>query len=115
MSAEYTPDGQQLQGEESSVKVFSSGQMDKAQRSYFQDISAAIDAQQVIVTTRGGLISATKVTAGVRASQWLGQMADASLQQVSQDRRLGSTDSIQQGRKTDSRFETQHGTGYKFI
>jgi hypothetical protein len=87
--------------------------MDKAQRNYFQDISVAVDGQQVIVATRGGIISATKVTAEVRASQWLGQMSDASLQQVSQDRRLGSTDSIQQGRKTDSRFETQHGTGYK--
>ena len=37
------------------------------------------------------------------------QMADASLQQVSQDRRLGSTDSIQQGRKADSKFETSMG------
>ena len=105
MSAEYTPDGQRLQ--------VSPGQMDKAQRNYFQDISVAVDGQQVIVATHGGLISATTVTAGVRASQWLGQMADASLQQVSQDRRLGSTDSIQQGRKTDSRFETQHRMGYK--
>jgi hypothetical protein len=75
--------------------------------------SASVDAQQVIVATRGGLISAIKVTAGVRASQWPGQMADASLQQLSQNRRVGSTDSIQQGGKTDSKFETQHGTGYK--
>jgi hypothetical protein len=40
----------------------------------------------MVVARLGDLISARLVTAGVRSTQWLGQMSDASLQQLSRDR-----------------------------
>jgi hypothetical protein len=60
---------------------------DKTRTITFDEVSAAGDAQQVIVATHGDSIMATRVTAGVRTSQWLGQMSDATLQRLSQDRR----------------------------
>jgi hypothetical protein len=48
----------------------------------FEDVSAAEDADQIIVSTFGDLISAKRVTAGVGATQWLGQMSDAALQDL---------------------------------
>jgi len=47
-----------------------------------EDVSIAEDGQQVIVSTIGDLISAKRVTAGNRSIQLLGQMSDASLQQL---------------------------------
>jgi hypothetical protein len=52
----------------------------------FNDISAGPDSYQVIVTTLEDLISARRVTAETRATQCLGRMSDASLQQISRDR-----------------------------
>ena len=57
---------------------------DQVRNNDFEDISAAEDAQQV-VTTLEDSISARRVTAGNRATQWLGQMSDATLQQLSRD------------------------------
>ncbi|KIW98742.1 uncharacterized protein Z519_00405 [Cladophialophora bantiana CBS 173.52] len=51
----------------------------------FEDVRMTDDGQQVIVATLGDLISARKVSAGARSKQWLGQMSDASLQQISRD------------------------------
>ncbi|KAK6496159.1 hypothetical protein TWF481_002183 [Arthrobotrys musiformis] len=48
----------------------------------FEDVKAADDAEQVIVATPGNLISAKRVTAGPRSRQWLGQMPDAQLQNL---------------------------------
>ncbi|KAF2802726.1 uncharacterized protein BDZ99DRAFT_468700 [Mytilinidion resinicola] len=56
--------------------------IDEARTNVFEDVSAAEDAHQVIVSTFGDLISAKRVTAGVRATQLLGQMSDATLQQL---------------------------------
>jgi TolA-binding protein len=59
---------------------------DKVRTNAFEDVSAAQDAHQVIVSTLGDLISAKRVTAGVGATQWLGQMSDATLQQLARGR-----------------------------
>jgi hypothetical protein len=48
-------------------------------------VSAAEDASQLIVSTNNNPISATRVNAEARAVQWIGQMADASIQQLSRD------------------------------
>ena len=52
----------------------------------FEDISADRDAHQVIVPTSGDLIVAKRISAGAGATQWLGQMPDTVLQQLSRDR-----------------------------
>jgi hypothetical protein len=63
-----------------------SEQAEKFRTNVFEDVSAARDAHQLVVATLGDLISAKRVTAGRSATQWLGQMSDASLQQLSRDR-----------------------------
>ena len=63
-----------------------SEQADQFRTSVFEDVLAAQDAQQLIIATLGDLISAKRVTAEISATQWLGQMSDATLQQLSRDR-----------------------------
>jgi hypothetical protein len=61
------------------------------------------DASQVIVSTDRNLISATRVSVETRAVQWIGQMAEATIQQLSRDQ--GSSlqkVSKPQGQKTTS-------------
>jgi hypothetical protein len=50
----------------------------------FEDVSAAQDAYQVIVSPRNA-ISATRVTTGIEGRQWLGQMSHVTLQRLSYD------------------------------
>ncbi|OQV10378.1 hypothetical protein CLAIMM_14390 [Cladophialophora immunda] len=80
----------------------------------FEDVSMADDGQQVIVATLGDLISAKRVVVGARSTQWLGQMSDTSLQQLSQDhiqgkREHGPKPEVQTG----THFEDRFGTGFK--
>lgn len=88
----------------------------------FEDVSMADDGQQVIVSTFGDLISARRVTAGARSTQLLGQMLDASLQQVSKDYAARHGDIQEKApsecRRTDvnafsSGFRGQYGIGQK--
>ena len=51
----------------------------------FEDVHMLDDAYQVIVSTLGDLISAKRISTGARSKQWLGQMSDDSLQQLSRD------------------------------
>jgi hypothetical protein len=117
MSVEDTAQQQRMRGKDS-VEQCLSGQTDQAQSIAFEDVSAAEHAQQVIVSTSGDRILARKVIAGVRTTQWLGQMSDNSLQKLSQDR-IGSSsyescmDSMKLGRQTYAKFEQEHGAGYK--
>jgi hypothetical protein len=60
--------------------------VDKVRTNVFEDVSAAQDAHQLIVSTFGDLISAKQVTAGAGATQWLGQISDATLQQLTRSR-----------------------------
>ena len=46
----------------------------------FEDVSAAQDARQAIVSTSGDVICAKRVSAGVGATQVLGTVSDASFQ-----------------------------------
>lgn len=62
------------------------------------------------------LILAKRVTAGVGATQWLGQMSDAALQQLSRDRGIlgGVTKRkrLQQSEMVPN-FEDRYGEGHK--
>lgn len=76
----------------------------------FEDVSMADDGHQVLVSTFGDLISAKKISAGARSRQWLGQMSDESLQQLSRVR--DEADSKPKvGREQPSQFEVIHGQG----
>lgn len=67
------------------------------QTNVFEDVLAAQDSHQVIVSP-GNLISATRVTAGIEGRQWLGQMSDGTLQRLSYD--WGSGRAAQQVRES---------------
>lgn len=61
-------------------------QVDIVRSIVLEDVSAASDASQVIMSAHNNPISARRVSAEARAAQWTGQMADASIQQLSRDR-----------------------------
>lgn len=67
-----------------------SGQTDRAQRFVFEDLKTGEDAHLVIVSTSadGYPITAKKITTEARASKWLGQMSDQSLQTLSRNKWL---------------------------
>lgn len=96
-------------------------QADKVRTNVFEDVSAAQDAHQVVVSTLGDLISAKRVTAGVGATQWLGQMTDAALQELAKSRGvdLSSGSSVARGVDEQDRrsitFEDQYGSGHKLV
>lgn len=73
-----------------------SGQTDRAQRFVFEDLKTSEDAHVVIVSTSadGYPITAKKITTEARASKWLGQMSDQSLQTLSQNKVANSSTSI---------------------
>jgi hypothetical protein len=90
---------------------------DKARTHVFEDISATQGAHQVVVSTLGDLISAKRITAGVGATQWLGQMSDATLQELARGRGidLSSGSRIARGVADGGSitFEDQYGSGHK--
>ncbi|RMD43588.1 hypothetical protein DV735_g1524, partial [Chaetothyriales sp. CBS 134920] len=51
----------------------------------FDDVKMADDGHQLILSTIGDLISAKRITVGARSTQWLGQMSDETVQQLSKD------------------------------
>jgi hypothetical protein len=78
----------------------------------FEDVSMADDGHQVIVSTLGDLISATRVTAGARSVQLMGQMSDDSLQQLSQN--IGRAAAEKENKPvTGSAFKERYGEGWK--
>jgi hypothetical protein len=85
----------------------------------FEDVAAAEDADQIIVSTFGDLISAKRVTAGIGATQWLGQMSDAALQDLARGRginlssRSGTVKSVEEQVRGTRAFEDQYGAGHK--
>ena len=82
----------------------------------FEDVSMADDGHQLIVSTMGDLISAKRVTIGSRSTQWLGQMSDITVQQLSRNH---STGNVADGEQTQvikgTHFENRHGTGRKLV
>ncbi|OBT79864.1 hypothetical protein VF21_01577 [Pseudogymnoascus sp. 05NY08] len=78
----------------------------------FEDVSMGDDGDQIIVATFGDLISAKRVTVGSRSRQFLGQMSDTSLQQLSQRIGRGPLEvDVDQSTRTNSPFEGRYGTG----
>jgi chromosome segregation ATPase len=84
---------------------------DQYRTNYFERVNTVEDAQQVVVSTIGDLISAKGISVGPRATQWLGQMSDETVQVLSHDRgiRLESTAVEQNPLPAD--FELRHGVG----
>lgn len=80
----------------------------------FEDVSMAEDGNQVIVSTIGDLISAKRINAGARSTQWLGQMSDESLQELT---RAVSYVSLARasgdGPEAVKAFEARYGAGIK--
>jgi hypothetical protein len=105
----------------------------KARVNVFEDVHMTDDAHQVIVATLGDLIHAKRISTGARSKQWLGQMSDSSLQQLSKDNKVSTGNAIKKenvskdrghedrqntepdelGSTINHRFEGQHGTGRK--
>jgi TolA-binding protein len=92
---------------------------DKVRTNVFEDVTAAQDSDQVVVSTVGDLILAKHVTAGVGATQWLGQISNATLQQLARSRgidlssgsRIAGGIAEQDG--GSKAFEDQYGSGQK--
>src|SRR5271163_1549444 len=89
---EDTAERKRVQEEIDSIKqclaicTQASEKADQVRTNVFEDVSAAKDAHQLIISTLGDLVLAKQVTAGLGADQWLGQMSDATVQQLSRDR-----------------------------
>lgn len=98
------------------------GQADHARTNVVEDISSGHESYQVVVATLGDLIAARRVVTGDKSTQWVGQMSDTALQQLSRDRDHGPVrralheqcqkPTFVQGETTEG-FEHRHGTGYK--
>lgn len=69
-----------------SICTTASKRANQERTNIFEDVSTADDGHQIFVSTIGDLISAKRVTAGSRSTQWLGQMSDESLQTLSRQR-----------------------------
>ena len=91
-----------------------SAQANKERINVFKDISMAGDGHQVLVSTIEDLISARRVTAGARSWQWLGQISDDSLQQLSQNHgHVALERPIESQTEASSLFEGRYGVGLK--
>jgi conjugal transfer/entry exclusion protein len=116
---EDTTERKRVQEEIDSIKqclaicTQASEKADHVRTNVFEDVSAAKDAHQLIISTLGDLILAKQVTAGLGADQWLGQTSDATIQQLSRDRvdirGRAATDKGVEPHK----FADQYGAGYK--
>jgi chromosome segregation ATPase len=116
---EDTTERKRVQEEIDSIKqclaicAQASGKADQVRTNVFEDVSAAKDAHQLIISTLGDLVLAKQVTAGLGADQWLGQVSDATVQQLSRDRvdvrGRAATDKGVEPQK----FADKYGAGYK--
>lgn len=125
ISVEDAAERDRMQEEKDSTKqclticAQASQHVDQVRTHVFEDISADIDAHQVIISTSGDLIVAKRITAGVGATQWLGQMSDAVIQQLSRDRgaevsgRAATGKSTEKDIDTSAKFQDQFGAGRK--
>ncbi len=113
-AAEHGRVQEEKNGVEHCLKICAraSQQADQVQTNVFEDVSVAQDSHQVVVATLGDLISARRVTAGARSKQWLGQMSDASLQQLSRDYgQIAMEKIVEPQGGTTEHFEDRYGTG----
>jgi hypothetical protein len=122
-SDEQVAEQERIQEEVESIKqclVICDRAAEQADRAFqdrtnaFEDVSMTDDGQQVIVSTFGDLISAKRVTAGARSAQWLGQMSDDTLQQLSRDHRHSAVEKNEEPKPgTGPQFEGRYGSGHK--
>ena len=109
----------QIQEEKDSLKqclaicAQASEQVDSVRTNIFEDVSTAHEAHQLVVATLGDLVSAKHVTATDTSTQWLGQMSDASLQQLSRDRNRIAVEknAVESRGVMNEQFEDRYGTG----
>jgi len=119
MLGEDTAERKRVQEEIDSIKqclaicAQASKKADQVRTNVFEEVAAAKDAHQLIISTLGDLVLAKQVTAGLGADQWLGQVSDATVQQLSRDRvdirGRAATDKGVEPQK----FADQYGAGYK--
>lgn len=124
ISSEETAERERVQEEKESVQqclsicAEASQQIREPRTNVFGDVSAGEEGYQVIVATLGDLISARQVTVGDRGTQWLGQMSDQSLQQLSRSRGIerpdsvGTMETVEPVTKLVTKFEGHYGAGY---
>jgi hypothetical protein len=111
LSNEDAAERKQVQEEWDSIKqclticAQASEHVDQVRTNVFENVSAAQDAHQVIVATFGDLLSAKQVTAEVGATQWLGQMSDTILQQLSRDRGIDLSGRLATGKATEQQIQ----------
>ncbi|KAK6811200.1 hypothetical protein RU639_013003 [Aspergillus parasiticus] len=89
-------------------------QLNDSRTNSFEDVTSADDSHQLVVSTIGDLISAKHISTGARSVQWLGQMSDDTLQQLSRDQKIrhrGPEDSAMRTGRDD--FNGRYGAGQK--
>lgn len=127
ISVEEAAERDRMQEEKDSTKqclticAQASQHVDQVRTHVFEDISADRDSHQVIISTSGDLIVAKRIAAGVGATQWLGQISDAVMEQLSRDRGLdvlsGQAATVGNGKEKPieitAKFQDQFGAGHK--
>ncbi|OOF95207.1 hypothetical protein ASPCADRAFT_406026 [Aspergillus carbonarius ITEM 5010] len=84
----------------------------RARTNIFEDVTSSDESHQLVVSTIGDLISAKHIITGSKSAQWLGQMSDNTLQQLSRDFRghAGIGEELRtQAEKNE--FNTRYGSG----
>lgn len=119
---EHAPEMAKIKEEMESIRkclqicTEASTKADKERVNVFEDISAADDGHQILVSTFGDLISAKRVTAGVRSNQWMGQMSDESLQHLSaQNNRSVRQNLVEPVIEKGTHFEGRYGAGLRLF
>jgi hypothetical protein len=122
LTGEDSAENEQLREEMGSIKQClliceqALAQAGAARTNLFEEVLAAKDSLQVIISTLDDLVSAKNVKAEVNSSQILGQMSNETAQKFSGDRTTVLTAS---GRSQNSHtknavnFEDKHGVGNK--
>ncbi|KAB8225206.1 hypothetical protein BDV33DRAFT_164630 [Aspergillus novoparasiticus] len=86
----------------------------KARTNSFEDVTSADDSHQLVVSTIGDLISAKHISTGARSVQWLGQISDDSLQQLSRDQKIRHGEPEDSAMRTGrDDFNGRYGAGQK--
>lgn len=96
-----------------SVCTQAAEQAEQVRVNIFEDVSSSDDAHQMIVSTLGDLISAKRITTGARSTQWLGQMADDTLQKLSQDADHTVNEAAKPQSQPVNQYEGRYGTGHR--
>jgi chromosome segregation ATPase len=120
MPGEQAAEQERIQEEKNSIEqclsicTKAAEQADQVRINIVEDLTVAQDSHQVVVATLGDLISAKRISAGPRSTQWMGQMSDETLQQLSRDRvHITAEKDMNPPSETTEEFEGRHGAGYK--